>query len=180
MGSDTLPSQNPKCQDLPKFQFSGGGSDTLPSENPKCQDLPKFQFSGGGGCSVPRVGHSQNFEPNFQPLQLATASQIVSHILLMWRLITIYLENLEQCWNFVNFNKKTWKWCKTWKNSWTPSTWFSASCLGVGTMLFPLNDLKRLVWWGGGINWNTGGKVNFCSDETHICRFWFKTTWKSL
>ena len=32
------------------------------------------------------MGHSQNFEPNFQPLQLADASQIVSHILRMWRL----------------------------------------------------------------------------------------------
>ena len=37
-----------KCQDLPKFQFSGGGV----FWNWKvlmCQDLPKFQFSGGGG-----------------------------------------------------------------------------------------------------------------------------------
>ena len=33
------------------------------------------------------MGYSQNFEPNFQPLQLATASQIVSHILRMWRLM---------------------------------------------------------------------------------------------
>ena len=69
-------SQNPKCQDLPKFQFSGGGwvgggggvswkvktqsakiylnfnffggRDVMDSQNPKCQDLPKFQFSGGG------------------------------------------------------------------------------------------------------------------------------------
>ena len=72
--------------------FFWGGEDTLPSQsqNSKCQDLPKFQFFWGGrGGSVLRVGHSQNFEPNFQPLQLATASQIVSHILRMWRLITI-------------------------------------------------------------------------------------------
>ena len=87
---------------MAKFNFFGGvpklkilkvprnslisiwGGHTLPSQsqNSKCQDLPKFQF-------VLRVGHSQNFEPNFQPLQLATASQIVSHILRMWRLITI-------------------------------------------------------------------------------------------
>ena len=42
-----LGSQNSKCQDLPKFQFSGGG------EGYSCQDLPKFQsgvlWGGGGG-----------------------------------------------------------------------------------------------------------------------------------
>ena len=97
-----LPSQNSKCQDLPKFQFGGGGhSQALLSQNSKCQDLPKFQCSGGGVLSgsaksklkVPRLfrewGHSRNFEPNFQPLQLATASQIVSHILRMWRLTKV-------------------------------------------------------------------------------------------
>ena len=41
-----LESQNPKCQDLPKFQFGWGS--VLESQNPKCQDLPKFQFLGGG------------------------------------------------------------------------------------------------------------------------------------
>ena len=40
-----LESQNPKCQDLPKFQLGRGG---LESQNPKCQDLPKFNW---GGCS---------------------------------------------------------------------------------------------------------------------------------
>ena len=45
----TLPSQNSKCQDLPKVQFLGGGEEcTLPSQNSKCQDLPKFQFFWGG------------------------------------------------------------------------------------------------------------------------------------
>ena len=55
-----LESQNPKCQDLPKFQFGGGGV-VLESQNPKCQDLPKFQFSGGGGGggkSKPKVPRS--------------------------------------------------------------------------------------------------------------------------
>ena len=46
-GCGVLESQNPKCQDLPKFQFSGGGG-VLESQNPKCQDLPKFQLGGGG------------------------------------------------------------------------------------------------------------------------------------
>ena len=73
----TLPSQNSKFQDLPKFQFlrggggvlcqvktqsskiclqfqfSGGGwGGTLPSQNSKFQDLPKFQFSGWGVLSA--------------------------------------------------------------------------------------------------------------------------------
>ena len=42
-----LESQNPKFQDLPKFELGGGG--VLESQNPKCQDLPKFQL-GGGMC----------------------------------------------------------------------------------------------------------------------------------
>ena len=51
-----------------------------------------FRPGGGGGVTPDQhswntwVGHSMNFEPNFQPLQLATTSQIVSHILRMWRL----------------------------------------------------------------------------------------------
>ena len=48
--------KKPKCQDLPKFQWGGGGvlesqipkCQDLESQIPKCQDLPKFQFSGGG------------------------------------------------------------------------------------------------------------------------------------
>ena len=47
-GMGVLESQNPKCQDLPKFQLGGGGGD-LESQNPKCQDLPKFQWGEGGG-----------------------------------------------------------------------------------------------------------------------------------
>ena len=51
-GGYSQPSQNSKCQDLPKFQFSGGGGEgrySQPSQNSKCQDLPKFQFWGEGG-----------------------------------------------------------------------------------------------------------------------------------
>ena len=65
--------QNPKCRDLPKFKFSGGGGCSVvvkiqsakiclnfnaggvfySSQNPKCQDLPKFSFPVGGvGGSV--------------------------------------------------------------------------------------------------------------------------------
>ena len=51
--------------------------------------------------SVLRVGHSQNFEPNFQPLQLATASQIVSHILRMWRLNKQLSVDTKQSFHFL-------------------------------------------------------------------------------
>ena len=48
-----LESQNPKCQDLPKFQFFflGGGK-----SKSKVQDLPKFEFTRGGGLVVGRWG----------------------------------------------------------------------------------------------------------------------------
>ena len=54
-----LESQNPKCQDLSKFQFFGGRG-ALESQNPKCQDLSKFQFLVGGcsGKSKPKVPRS--------------------------------------------------------------------------------------------------------------------------
>ena len=102
-GVGTLPSQNSKFQDLPKFQFSGGGG-TLPSQNSKFQDLPKFQFwgwgvlcqvktqsskiclnfnfhGGGGYSTVLRVGHSQNFEPKFtvQPETCLCITDSLSH-----------------------------------------------------------------------------------------------------
>ena len=71
------PSQNSKCQDLPKFQILGGWGGTVsqvktqsakfclnfnfrgggggycqPSQNSKCQVLPKFQCGGGGVLSA--------------------------------------------------------------------------------------------------------------------------------
>ena len=60
------------------WQFSFGGySETL------------WQFSLGGGILNFRIGGIlSEFGPKFQPLQQAHASQIVSHILRMWRLIT--------------------------------------------------------------------------------------------
>ena len=41
-------SENSKCQNMPKFQFSGKGEVFCTSQNSKCQDLPKFQFLGEG------------------------------------------------------------------------------------------------------------------------------------
>ena len=103
MGSG-LERLNPKCQDPSKFQLGGG----LESENPKCQDLPKFQFwgggfwklknfyfRGGGGCSEPnsRTGCSEDFEHKIclHTFCMPFASQIVSHILRMWRLIKVQI-----------------------------------------------------------------------------------------
>ena len=59
----------------------GGGGCTLPSQsqNSKCQDRLKFQLEGGGV---------------FWASQLATSSQIVSHILRMWRLTTNCLSTM--------------------------------------------------------------------------------------
>ena len=63
------------------WQFSlGGYSETLGfglSDN--------FHF--GGYSEHQNRGYSEDFGPKFQPLQQAHASQIVSHILRIWRLI---------------------------------------------------------------------------------------------
>ena len=73
-----------------------GGRGDLESQNPKWQDLPKFQFSGGGG--VLGGGWDGGFWTKFQNrvnwgiwaqnlpshFLYAFASQIVSHILRMW------------------------------------------------------------------------------------------------
>ena len=53
-GGGDVKCQNPKCQDLSKFQFSGvgwggGGVCHVKCQNPKCQDLSKFQFLEGEG-----------------------------------------------------------------------------------------------------------------------------------
>ena len=71
----------------------------------KCQYLPKFQFSGGGGgilesntqsakiwSEIPERGSLENLDTNLlfevSVQKPACASQIVSHILRMWRLIS--------------------------------------------------------------------------------------------
>ena len=132
-GGGVLESQNPKCQDVPKFQFGGRGRGGLGSQNPKCQHFPKFQFFRGAGggrgfwkvktqsaksclvkiqsakiClnfnfrgrgrgvfwnQIPQQGCSGEFGQKFLEAcvleaWLAGASQIVSHILRMWRLIS--------------------------------------------------------------------------------------------
>ena len=48
-----------------------------------------FHFGGReySETALQNRGYSEDFGPKFQPLQQAHASQIVSHILRMWRLI---------------------------------------------------------------------------------------------
>ena len=65
-----LPTRKPwkysKSQDLPKFQFSGGGGGVFCNwKYSKSQDLPKFQFSGGGGYSVTENTQSPKICLNF-------------------------------------------------------------------------------------------------------------------
>ena len=64
----------------------GGGILQLKSQSAKISD--NFHFRGGGYSLLQNRGKLYNFGPNFQPLQQAHASQIVSHMLRMWRLIT--------------------------------------------------------------------------------------------
>ena len=71
------------------FNFRRGRGVVLCQVKVKTQSAKiclNFNFGGGWGGAVLRVEHSQNFEPKFQPLQLASASQIVSHTLCVWRL----------------------------------------------------------------------------------------------
>ena len=58
-----------KCQDLLKFQFSGGGEGGLYTglKYSKFQYLPKFQFRGGGGLwsEIPERGFLEKLDTNF-------------------------------------------------------------------------------------------------------------------
>ena len=108
-----------KCQDLPKFQWGGGvlksntqsakiclnlnyqGGGYSEVKYSKCQDLPIFQFSGGGGRGTlepnSRTGVFWSIWTEIYCLRStvqkpASASQIVSHILRMWRLITDFYQ----------------------------------------------------------------------------------------
>ena len=76
-------------------KFFGGVVQTNSTQSAKI--CPNLHFGGGGWwfrTNIPEIlecPHSSFFEPNFQPLQLATASQIVSHILCIWRLTSALL-----------------------------------------------------------------------------------------
>ena len=65
------------------------GAYSRPTQTQSTKDLPKFSW-GGGFTARPTFlkylsgGTRKNFEHKYIPLELATASQIVSHILLMY------------------------------------------------------------------------------------------------
>ena len=55
-GYSSAKSKLTKCQDLPKFQFSGHWVGySQPSQNSKCQDLAKFQFFWAGAGTLSQV-----------------------------------------------------------------------------------------------------------------------------
>ena len=115
MGGGVLESHNPKCKDLPKFEL-GGVSWKVKTQSAKiCLNLnfrgegcvfwkvktqsakicPNFNF--GGGCvrnQIPEQGCFEQFGQKFLEASLACASQIVSHILRMWRLNNLLQNHL--------------------------------------------------------------------------------------
>ena len=72
-----------------QISFFGGGGYSTVVKTQSAKSWPNFNFfwGGGEGHSGPRIGQTGIFEHKFIPLGLAFASQIVSHILRMWRLI---------------------------------------------------------------------------------------------
>ena len=94
VGRGALWSQNwkySKCQDLLKFQFSGGGGpySGVTTENTRSAKIClNFNFRGRGGTlwsEIPKRGSLENLVTNLLCVQKpACASQIVAH---MWRLI---------------------------------------------------------------------------------------------
>ena len=62
-------SQNSKCQDLPKFQFSGGGGCSVVAKTQSAKICLHFNFRRGAlHTNIPeklKWGHSRNFEHKF-------------------------------------------------------------------------------------------------------------------
>ena len=116
-GPDQL---NPKCQDLSKSAFSGGGQGVVQTNSTQSAKICPNLHSGGGiqtnstqsakicpnqhfwvggervvvfQTNIPEIlewGHSRNFEPRILATGMCNASQIVSHILRMWRLKSFF------------------------------------------------------------------------------------------
>ena len=86
---------NAKCQGLPKFSFSGGWgltSDRLKSRVPRSAQI--FILGGGGvlQTNIPEIlewGTQGILNQKILPTGMCSASQIVSYILPIWRLIKI-------------------------------------------------------------------------------------------
>ena len=94
------PTEVQSAKICPYFHWGGGVLQI--NSSPKCQDLPKFSFWGEGAVlqtNIPEIlewGHSRNFEPKILPTGMCSASQIVSHILCMWRLTSSKLKVFSQ------------------------------------------------------------------------------------
>ena len=93
-GEYSRPTQTQIAKICPKFSLGAGTPDKLKLKVPRSAQM----FIGGGGgiqtnsnsrpTFLKNLGSTQGiFEHKFIPLELATTSQIVSHILRMWRLI---------------------------------------------------------------------------------------------
>ena len=98
--------QTQSAKVCPNFHWGGGGY-SRPTSTQSAKICSNLHFPGGGGTPDQHswntwVGHSWNFEPNFQSLQLATASQIVSHILLMWRLMRALHSERVPYWSWIH------------------------------------------------------------------------------
>ena len=97
LGGDDPDQLNTKWQDMSKSAFSARRRGVVVQTNStqSAKICPNLHFWGRGEvgevrANIPEIlecPHSSIFEQNFQTLRLATASQIVSHIRSMWRLI---------------------------------------------------------------------------------------------
>ena len=101
--------------------FEGGGGILKLSD---LGSLTIFIFGGGGRYSetvFQNRGYSVEFGPKFQTLRQAHASQIVSHILCMWRLISLNFRKTPP----VSYFNNTSQW-KVWLVDWSIQLWIVA------------------------------------------------------
>ena len=79
-----------------RTQIETGMGERVYSRPTQTQNAQIFIFWGRGVlktniAEILEWGHSRNFEPKILPTGMCNASQIASHILRMWRLITGYI-----------------------------------------------------------------------------------------
>ena len=88
-GDGGVPDQlNPQSAKIyQNLHFGGRGWWPPPPTQPKVPRSVQICIFGGGRVVVQRVGHSRNFEPKILATGMCSASQIVSHILRVWRLM---------------------------------------------------------------------------------------------
>ena len=114
-GGDVLGSQNPKCQDLPKFQFSGGGM-LWEVKTQSAKICLNFNFLGGGGIlfwnQIPEQVCSGEFGQKFSrsPACLRITDVETNNIALEFKLagpgVTIHSGRIANCRESVLGEKK--------------------------------------------------------------------------